>query len=147
MARVRRLLRTRVHPLLRTGAWTACITLAFGAVATAPLSAETEAGAECNELTSRIDELEREIAHLRAQSAGPLFGSKTAWKDPRSWVRLRRGMSRYEVMGTLGQPGRIVRYDAFERWEYPDFLGGRVTIGESGRLGGWRPPPGRRAGR
>jgi hypothetical protein len=49
-------------------------------------------------------------------------------------------MSRYDVMRTLGEPGKITLYDGFERWEYPDLLGGRVHFDDAGHVAGWREP-------
>jgi hypothetical protein len=60
-----------------------------------------------------------------------------AWRDPESWRALRIGMSRYEVLRILGEPGKVTRYYAFERWEYPDALGRRLNFDERGRLSVW----------
>jgi outer membrane protein assembly factor BamE (lipoprotein component of BamABCDE complex) len=59
------------------------------------------------------------------------------WRDPSRWQALRIGMSRGEVIALLGEPGKITRYYAFERWEYPDALGHRVNFDERGRLAVW----------
>jgi outer membrane protein assembly factor BamE (lipoprotein component of BamABCDE complex) len=60
-----------------------------------------------------------------------------AWEDPERWRQLRLGMSRGEVRDLLGEPGKVTRYYAFERWEYPDALGQRVNFDERGRLSVW----------
>ena len=62
------------------------------------------------------------------------------WRYPASWQRLHRGMTRFEVMRILGDPGKVSVYDGFERWEYPDLLGGRVNFDDAGLLPGWRAP-------
>jgi hypothetical protein len=73
--------------------------------------------------------------------AGPQSAaSPQAWQDPARWEQLRRGMSRFDVFRILGEPGKVSSYDGFERWEYPDLLGGRVNFDDSGALLGWRPP-------
>lgn len=59
------------------------------------------------------------------------------WRNPSSWRRLRLGMSQAQVIRILGEPGRITRYYAFTRWEYPDALGLRVNFDEHGRLLAW----------
>lgn len=59
------------------------------------------------------------------------------WRSPSSWHRLRLGMSQAQVIRILGEPGRITRYYAFTRWEYPDALGQRVDFDEHGRLLAW----------
>jgi hypothetical protein len=66
--------------------------------------------------------------------------SPQAWQDLARWEHLRRGMSRFDVFRILGEPGKVSSYDGFERWEYPDLLGGRVNFDDSGALLGWRPP-------
>ena len=48
-------------------------------------------------------------------------------------------MSQGEVIRILGDPGRVTRYYAFTRWEYPDALGRRVNFDERGRLLVWGP--------
>jgi hypothetical protein len=50
-------------------------------------------------------------------------------------------MSRFDVFRILGEPGKVASYDGFERWEYPDMLGGRVNFNDDGKLVGWRLPP------
>jgi hypothetical protein len=66
---------------------------------------------------------------------------RDAWKDRERWERLRRGMSRFDVFRILGEPGKVASYDGFERWEYPDLLGGRVNFDDEGAVVGWRLPP------
>jgi len=68
-------------------------------------------------------------------AAGTRAGSD--WRDPESWRRLRLGMSTLDVLRILGEPGKVTRYYAFERWEYPDALGQRVNFDERGRLIAW----------
>lgn len=75
-----------------------------------------------------------------ASRATPLEVDAEAWRRPERWQALRRGMDYFDVIVTLGRPGRIVRYDGFERWEYPDFRGGRVHFDAEQRLVSWRAP-------
>jgi hypothetical protein len=104
---------------------------------------------DCDELAKRVAELERTVLALQEKlaqrahvpGAAAADAARTAWQTPSSWQRLRRGMSRYEVMATLGEPGKVVIYDGFERWEYPDFRGGRLNFDDRGALVGWRRPP------
>ena len=63
------------------------------------------------------------------------------WRDRKRWDLLGKGMSRFDVFRILGEPGKVASYDGFERWEYPDLLGGRVNFNDDGRLVGWRMPP------
>jgi hypothetical protein len=63
-----------------------------------------------------------------------------AWKDPARWLRLERGMSRFDVVRLLGDPGKVSSYDGFERWEYPGALGARVNFDDRGRVQGWIAP-------
>ncbi len=86
-------------------------------------------------LENETARLEAELERARRSSLDP-----DAWQRSTSWRRLRRGMSRFEVFTVLGEPGRVAQYDGFERWEYPDFLGGRAYFDDGGRLTGWRPP-------
>ena len=116
--------------------------LAVGAPAEA---GDAETGAErARELERRVRSLESEVARLEAELARTRGAAPApdAWKRSESWRRLRRGMSHFEVYAVLGEPGRETRYDGFERWDYPDFLGGRASFDDAGRLVGWRPPPG-----
>jgi hypothetical protein len=94
-------------------------------LATAAAGANDEAA-----LRARIAELEQQCADTAA----------TGWQHPESWQRLERGMTRFRVYDLLGEPGKIARYDGFERWEYPDFLGGRVNFDDTGHVKGWRAP-------
>jgi len=111
-----------------------------------PVHSEPPCEAECAELRAQVDQLEREAATLRMRPTGDTaFAMRHAWKSPAAWRRLERGMSRFEVMMTIGEPGKVVHYEGFERWEYPDFRGGRVSFDARGRLGGWYPPPGARS--
>lgn len=87
-------------------------------------------------LKHEIARLQSELERARRSAADP-----DAWQRSESWHRLRRGMSRFEVFAVLGEPGRVAQYDGFERWEYPDLLGGRVSFDDAGRLVGWREPP------
>jgi outer membrane protein assembly factor BamE (lipoprotein component of BamABCDE complex) len=59
------------------------------------------------------------------------------WQDPGRWRQLRLGMTQSEVLQILGEPGKVTRYYAFERWEYPDALGQRVNFDERSRLSVW----------
>ena len=79
---------------------------------------------------------------LHAQPREPVVAApgtveRSGWRSPQSWQRLRVGMSQGEVLRILGDPGRITRYYAFTRWEYPDALGLRVNFDEHGRLLAW----------
>ena len=46
-------------------------------------------------------------------------------------------MTQSEVLQILGEPGKVTRYYAFERWEYPDALGQRINFDERGHLSVW----------
>jgi hypothetical protein len=63
-----------------------------------------------------------------------------AWKDRERWLRLERGMSRWDVLRLLGDPGKVSTYDGFERWEWPGALGARVNFDDRGRVVGWVAP-------
>jgi hypothetical protein len=111
----------------------------------------TQAGEE--ELAARVRALEQEVAELAAEvqrlerqlaarpGATPSATRREGWRELRNWRSLRKGMSRFEVMQLLGEPGKVSDYYSFERWEYPDALGGRVNFDSSGSVVGWRPPP------
>jgi hypothetical protein len=111
----------------------------------------TQAGEE--DLAARVRALERQVAELAAEvqrlerqlaarrGAGPPATGGEGWRELRNWRSLRKGMSRFEVMQLLGEPGKVSDYYSFERWEYPDALGGRVNFDSSGSVAGWRPPP------
>jgi hypothetical protein len=62
------------------------------------------------------------------------------WKDRERWLRLEKGMSRFDVLRLLGDPGKVSAYDGFERWEYPGALGARVNFDDRGRVVGWIAP-------
>ncbi len=96
-------------------------------------------------LERRVEELERLLrarADARVCEAGP---AEEAWRRRESWQRLRPGMSRFDAFRLLGEPGVVARYEGFERWEYPDLLGGRLHFDDLGALIGWRLPPALRA--
>jgi len=94
---------------------------------------------EVAELAAEVQRLERQLATQRAQRGETPRGE--GWREPRNWMSLRKGMSRFEAMQLLGEPGKVSDYYSFERWEYPDALGGRVNFDSSGSVVGWRPPP------
>ena len=97
---------------------------------------------EITELAAEVQRLERKLAAQRARSgATPPAARSEGWRELRSWRSLHKGMSRFEVMQLLGEPGKVSDYYAFERWEYPDALGGRVNFDSGGSVVGWRPPP------
>lgn len=100
-------------------------------------------------LERAVSSLENEITRLEAELERARRSSPDAdaWQRGESWSGLRRGMSRFEVFAVLGEPGRVAQYDGFERWEYPDLLGGRASFDDAGRLIGWRLPPALRAAR
>ena len=91
------------------------------------------------ELAAEVQRLERQLAAQRARRGATARAE--GWRELRNWRSLRKGMSRFEVMQLLGEPGKVSDYYAFERWEYPDALGGRVNFDSSGSVVGWRPPP------
>ncbi len=94
------------------------------------------------ELEAEVQRLERRLAAQRARrGATPPAAQAEGWRKLRNWKSLHKGMSRFEVMRLLGEPGKVSDYYAFERWEYPDALGGRVNFDSSGSVVGWRPPP------
>ena len=94
---------------------------------------------EVAELAAEVQRLERQLAARRG--ATPPAARGEGWRELRNWRSLRKGMSRFEVMQLLGEPGKVSDYYAFERWEYPDALGGRVNFDSGGSVVGWRPPP------
>ena len=93
-------------------------------------------------LSAEVQRLERQLAAQRARrDAEPQAVGAEGWRELRNWRSLRKGMSRFEVMRLLGEPGKVSDYYGFERWEYPDALGGRVNFDSTGSVVGWRPPP------
>jgi hypothetical protein len=97
---------------------------------------------ETVELAAKVQRLERQLAAQRARrGATPPTARAEGWRELRNWRSLRKGMSRFEVMRLLGEPGKVSDYYSFERWEYPDALGGRVNFDSGGSVAGWRPPP------
>jgi uncharacterized small protein (DUF1192 family) len=91
------------------------------------------------ELVAEVRRLEQQLAARRG--ARPPAARVEGWRQLRSWRSLHKGMSRFEVMQLLGEPGKVSVYYSSERWEYPDALGGRVNFDSSGSVVGWRPPP------
>jgi hypothetical protein len=84
-------------------------------------------------------------ADAGAETPGPALDrscvtAPNAWKDPERWLRLQKGMSRFDVARLLGDPGKLSTYDGFERWEYPGALGARVNFDDRGRVLGWIAP-------
>jgi hypothetical protein len=80
--------------------------------------------------------------HAPAAATRPAESAqREPWKDRQRWAHLAKGMSRFDVFRILGEPGKVASYDGFERWEYPDMLGGRVNFNDDGELVGWRLPP------
>ena len=97
---------------------------------------------EVADLAAEVQRLERQLAAQRARrGATPAASRGEGWRELRNWRSLRKGMSRFEVMQLLGEPGKVSDYYSFERWEYPDALGGRVNFDAGGSVAGWRPPP------
>ena len=93
-------------------------------------------------LSAEVQRLERQLAAQRVRrGATPRAARAEGWRELRNWKSLRKGMSRFEVMQLLGEPGKVSDYYSFERWEYPDALGGRVNFNSGGSVAGWRPPP------
>jgi outer membrane protein assembly factor BamE (lipoprotein component of BamABCDE complex) len=69
----------------------------------------------------------------------PAAKSSGAWADPGRWAKLRQGMTRFDVLQLLGEPGKLSSYDGFERWEYPAALGARVNFDDRGKVSSWLP--------
>lgn len=125
--------------------------LALALACLMPLAAAAEPG-ELRELRARVGQLELEVAELRLalerieerlaeeSPAGSARPSSPLWADARRWQALRRGMSRFEVMQVLGEPGKVSPYYGHERWEYPHALGGRVLFDARGRVSQWKAP-------
>ena len=105
------------------------------------LRAAPAAAAELEDERARAAALERRVGELERELAAARACDPEGWRRPESWQRLHRGMSRFEVLRLLGEPGKVASYDGFERWEYPDLLGGRVSFDDRGALQGWRAPP------
>jgi hypothetical protein len=80
-----------------------------------------------------------EAGASRPGAAAAREASTPAWQRPERWAQLRVGMSELDVLRLLGEPGKVTRYYAFERWEYPDALGRRLNFDERGRLSRWGP--------
>jgi hypothetical protein len=114
----------------------------FGLLALVPglLPVPARAG-EVEALRARAAALERRVGELERELAASLRCDPEGWRKARSWERLRRGMSRFDVLRLLGEPGRVASYDGFERWEYPDLLGGRVHFDDRGQVQGFVAPP------
>jgi len=113
----------------------------LAAIALALRAGPAPAG-ELEELRARAAALERRVGELERELAAAPACDPEGWRRPESWQRLRRGMSRFDVLRLLGEPGKVASYDGFERWEYPDLLGGRVNFDDRGELQGWLAPPG-----
>lgn len=79
-------------------------------------------------------------AELHAADDPACAPAPDAWKERSRWQRLQRGMSRFDVLRLLGDPGKVSAYDGFERWEYPGALGARVSFDDRGRVAGWIGP-------
>ena len=92
-------------------------------------------------LEQRVEELERALQTNSSQAGCDAVAAPESWRNRQNWERLRKGMSRFDVWRILGEPGKVSSYDGFERWEYPDLLGGRVSFDDAGVLSAWRPPP------
>jgi hypothetical protein len=112
-------------------------------VLAAPVRADEAAA-----LREEVARLEREVARLAARlrelegrtptpECTAAAESAEAWRDPARWRQLRKGMSRFEVMRLLGEPGKVSSYEGFERWEYPAALGARVNFDDRGRVHSW----------
>jgi len=65
--------------------------------------------------------------------------SSGAWENPGRWAKLHKGMTRFDVLRLLGEPGKVSSYDGFERWEYPAALGARVNFDDRGKVSSWLP--------
>jgi hypothetical protein len=110
----------------------------FGLLALVPAILPASARAsEVEALRARAAALERRVAALERELAAGLRCDPEGWRRGERWARLRRGMSRFDVLSLLGEPGKVASYDGFERWEYPDLLGGRVHFDDRGELQGW----------
>lgn len=93
-----------------------------------------------SEMASTVERIERQIATARASQAERSSSSRR--NDQRSWGKLKRGMSKFDVMRLLGEPGEVSTYYRSELWWYPNFPGGSVTFDSRGLLVAWRKPPG-----
>jgi len=118
------------------------------ALGDAPALAQSVREASCaraTELEGVVAALEARIRILESQpptpecALAPAAASSRPWEDPRCWGRLRRGMTRFEVLRLLGDPGKASVYDGFERWEYPAALGARVNFDDRGEVASWSP--------
>jgi len=130
----------------RTLALLACLLGIGDATAFGQMNETDLLRARVNELEREVADLEAKVRMLEAQTPTPSCGwplaaaSSKAWEDPGCWEKLRKGMSRFEVLRLLGEPGKLSTYDGFERWEYPAALGARVNFDDRGAVVSWWPP-------
>ena len=106
--------------------------------------------AEMQELRSRIESLEREVASIhqtlaKMQHAAPQLSTsqpsatgELKWQDKQNWRKLRAGMSNERVIAILGEPDGVVRSGGLEIWRYGDAKG-YVRFSQE-RLYGWEEP-------
>ena len=97
--------------------------------------------AEINGLKVHVKYLEERIAKLELRTSTPpsVKGQKLdATGNP--WRQLTKRMTKEEVIGLLGQPGKIHAVTFAEFWYYPDIYGGKVRFDDSGRLQAWNEP-------
>lgn len=90
---------------------------------------------EVSDLSSRVLALERQVAALRGSPERPgddLPPGRAAWRS------LRKGMSRDQVRGILGEPAAVDILSLFEIWRYGDEA--TVTFDESGSVLEWNGP-------
>jgi|WetSurSiteA1Bulk_404760.scaffolds.fasta_scaffold04137_5 hypothetical protein len=87
---------------------------------------------QVSDLTSRVIQLEKQLATSSAQATSVVPVGKVAWR------KLQMSMTKSQVRALLGEPEKIENFGLFEIWQYRS--NSQVKFDSKGSVTGWREP-------
>lgn len=87
---------------------------------------------QVSDLTSRVIQLEKQLASSSAPATSVVPVGKAAWR------KLQKSMTKSQVRALLGEPENITAFGTFEVWRYKSRS--EVQFDSNGSVEGWREP-------
>lgn len=107
-------------------------------LAIAAVAEPANTGDQLGLLQQRVHKLEQQL--LKLQQTVAALNDKDSWKDPRTWMNIKKEMTDFEVKKILGSPARVEQ-QIFTTWYYHQStkLHSYVWF-DDGRVLGWKLP-------
>jgi hypothetical protein len=87
------------------------------------------------DLNSRVLQLEKKLEDCTTQHES-VIQNVPAGKD--TWRKLKKKMSKEQVIKLLGEPAKIDNFGSFEVWNYDNYS--KVQFDDNGYVTGWHEP-------